>query len=192
MNEWNASLLHKKVMELTGGSAAASRKLAAMAVRKQVPKGHILLHEGEICRMIYFVEQGYLRLFSVQDGTEMNTDFIFEDQFATQLKSLRHGVPSDTCIQAGESAVVYELDGSRLRLLYEESEEIAAFGRALLEQLLMEQEEQANRFKRDTPKQRYHHLASTRPEMLQRVSLTQLASYLGVTRETLSRIRKTK
>ena len=73
---------------------------------------------------------------------------------------------------------------------YKQSREIETFGRKLLEIIVSKHEEHSNSFKLFTPKQRYDNLVLTNPDFLQRVSLTQTASYLGMSRETLSRFRK--
>ena len=171
-------------------SDAGIALLFSVASVQNLVKGQVLLTQGAICKTVVFVEKGYLRTFINKDGLEINTDFTLEGSFTTNLKSLRSGSASDTTIQAGESATIYAFDKDRLLELYALSPEIESFGRKLLEQLLIAQEEHSTVFKIYSPKERYHYLQSTRPELLQRISLSQLASYLGIARETLSRIRK--
>ena len=130
--------------------------------------------------------------FLDKNCSDVNTDFTFENNFTTNLKSLRLSLPSDTTIQAGEATLLYEFNKEALSNLYKVSPEVESFGRKLLEELLMLQEEHVNLFKIYTPLERYRHLQYNNPELLQRIRLTQLASYLGVARETLSRIRKRK
>lgn len=164
--------------------------LLSCGVQKQVPKGTHLLNEGQVCTSIYLVEQGYLRSYYNRGGNEINNGFSFEYSFATNLKSLRTGTASELCIQAAERCVVREFGKQELLALYAQSPEIESFGRTLLEHLLIEQEEQATFFRLYSPAERYQYLVAHHPRMLQRVSLSQLSSYLGVSRETLSRIRK--
>ena len=97
---------------------------------------------------------------------------------------------AENSIQAGEFTTIYEFDKDKLLELYNVSAEIESFGRKLLEQLLIAYEEHANLFKIYSPTERYQYLRTNEPEMLQRLSLSQLSSYLGIARETLSRIRK--
>ncbi|MGV9013843.1 MAG: Crp/Fnr family transcriptional regulator [Flavobacteriales bacterium] len=152
-------------------------------------KGQALLSSGQVCKSIYFVERGYLRSSYIKDGREVNTAFTFEGGFATDLKSLRTSSPAELMIQAGEPVEIHEFGKEALLQLYAVSPEIATFGRNVLEQILLEQEEHSNTFKLCSPTERYHALLAGRPEMLRRVPLTQIASYLGIARETLSRIR---
>lgn len=190
MTDHSATLLYKSITDLSKISDAGIDLLFSVASVQQLAKGQVLLTQGAICKTVVFVEKGYLRTFINKDGLEINTDFTLEGSFTTNLKSLRSGVASDTTIQAGEAATIYAFDKDRLLDLYTLSPEIESFGRKLLEQLLIAQEEHSTVFKIYSPKERYHYLQNTRPELLQRISLSQLASYLGIARETLSRIRK--
>jgi len=190
MNDYKKTLLHKKIIDLTDITGLSLEKLFNASTAKQLKKHENILNQGIICRNIFFVEKGYLRVFTNKDGKEINTGFIFENNFTTNLKSLRLSIPSDTTIQAGELSTIYEFDKNILLTLYKESPEIESFGRKLLEQLLIAQEEHANLFKIFKPEERYKYLQTNNPEILQRVSLSQISSYLGVARETLSRIRK--
>lgn len=171
-------------------SDAARKLLFSRSMQYTLARGVHLLTEGQVCRHVYLVEEGYLRSYHNRDGTDINLAFTFENNFATSLKSLRTGEPSTLAIVAAEGCIVREFAGHDLRALYDESPEIESFGRTLLEQLLVEQEEHAALFRLYSPAERYHAVTKRQPHLLQRVSLTQLASYLGVSRETLSRIRR--
>jgi CRP-like cAMP-binding protein len=107
---WESALLYKKVSGLTNVSDSNLKKLFSSLTKKQLSKGENVLEQGQTCNDIYFVESGYLRTYVEVDGTEVNTDFIFENNFATNLKSLRLSVPSDTTIQSGEQSVVYAFE----------------------------------------------------------------------------------
>jgi CRP-like cAMP-binding protein len=148
-----------------------------------------LLKEGKICNAIFFVSSGHCKATYNQDGKEINTAFYFENDFATNTKSLISGSKSEYDIIACEKMTVIAFDKAGLLNSYKQSQQIEAFGRKLLEIIVSKQEEHSNMFKLLTPLQRYENLVSTNPEFLQRVSLTQTASYLGMSRETLSRLR---
>ena len=190
MTDNSKTLLYKKVTDLIEVSDASLHNLFEIAEQRQFTKGQNILKQGQICKTIVFVEKGYLRTFVDKDGVEINTDFTFEGNFTTNLKSLRSSTPSDTTIQAGEQTIIYEFNKDKLLEIYNVSAAIESFGRKLLEQLLIAQEEHTNLFKIYSPTERYQYLQTNKPEILQRISLSQLSSYLGVARETLSRIRK--
>jgi CRP-like cAMP-binding protein len=171
-------------------SDTALHLLFSGSLQKSIPRGEILLAEGQVCSYIYVIERGCMRSYYNREGIEINNGFSFEYSFVTNLKSLRTGAPSEFCIQAAEQCVVRSFGKEELKALYTQSPEIESFGRKLLEKMLVEQEEQATFFRLYSPAERYEYLVKHQPHLLQRVSLSQLASYLGMSRETLSRIRK--
>jgi len=164
--------------------------LMSIAEPKELKKAEVLLHESQVCKHVYYVESGYLKAIHNNDGKEVSLSFTFPGSFTTTLRSLRTGVPSGYNIQACKPAIVWKLEKDKLFGLYAQSLEISTFGRDLLELLLIAQEEHTNIFKLNTPAERYQYVLKHNPELLQKVSLTDLASYLAISRETLSRIRK--
>lgn len=190
MTDNSKTLLYKTITDLTEISVSSLDKLFEIANKRQLTKGEFILKPEQICKTIIFVEKGHLRTFIHKDGIEINTDFTFEGNFTTNLKSLRSASLAENSIQAGEFTTIYEFDKDKLLELYNVSAEIESFGRKLLEQLLIAHEEHSNLFKIYSPTERYQYLRTNEPEMLQRISLSQLSSYLGIARETLSRIRK--
>lgn len=183
-------ILETKIKSIADLSQEAFGLLMASTQPKTLGKGRFVLQEGQVCQTVYYIEKGYLRTFFAKEGKEINTRFSFENEFVTDLKSLRLATPSDYCIQTGEETVVWEFTKEKLLNLYRQSTEIESFGRNLLEQMLIDQEEHGNLFKIYSPTERYQYVVRHYPHLLQRISLSQLASYLGIARETLSRIRK--
>lgn len=157
-----------------------------------VNKGDKILEEGKICKSIYFIEQGLCRAYYIIDGKEINTQFFFERDFATNLISLKNETKSEYYIEANEKTKLIRIDKVKLLEAYSKSKQIESFGRQVLEIIILKQESHSNSFKLLSPKQRFEKLIKEQPEFLQRVSLTQIASYLGISRETLSRIRSIK
>ncbi len=184
------SSLRNVVSAVVPNSSALCEALGAIAERIDIKKGTVLLREGTVCRHIYFVAGGCFRIFTIANGVEVNTDFIFEGHFATSLRSLRTSSDSEFSIQAYESSEVYRFSGSAMLDLYKTTPGAETLGRSIIEGVLMRQEEHANTFKTFSGKERYQFLADNHPQIIQRISLTQIASYIGVARETLSRIRR--
>lgn len=182
--------LVEKINEISGMSEESMRLLYAHTHTQQLLRGQMLLKEGQVCRNIYFIETGQLRTYYVKNGKEINLNFSFENNFVTNLKSFLSGTPSDYYIKASEPTLVWKFTNEQLLLLYQQSCELESFGRKLMERLLIKQEDHSNLFKLYSPTERYHYVAKYYPNLLQRVSLSQLASYLGISRETISRIRK--
>lgn len=163
--------------------------LAGCIRRRELKKGEIILQQGQVCRSMYFVKSGYLRTWYNKDGVPINTNFTFEGGFTSILKSFKSRTPSEYTIEAGENAVVSVLEWDKIREGAIDRPYIASFMRRIALRLLLAAEEHGELFKIYTPAERYHFIEKNNPRLLQRVSLSQLASYLGVTRETLSRIR---
>lgn len=149
-----------------------------------------MLAEGDICNAIFFISSGYCKASYNLEGKEVNTAFYFENDFASNTKSLISGTKSEFDIVACEPMQVVSFDKAALLNAYAASREIETLGRKILEGIVAKQEEHVKNFTLMTPKQRFENLVRTRPEFLQRVSLTQTASYLGISRETLSRLRR--
>ncbi|MBZ4188545.1 Crp/Fnr family transcriptional regulator [Niabella beijingensis] len=152
-------------------------------------KGALLLKEGQVCQSLYFIEKGYCRSYYQLDGLEKNTGFFFENDIVTNITSFGNGQPSEYFIAAGEPLEVIVFDKALLQEAAGRSPEIEALGRACIRIFAARQEAFANLFQLYTATNRLEYLEHHYPFMLQRVPLTRLASFLGVARETLSRIR---
>jgi CRP-like cAMP-binding protein len=163
--------------------------LVSCAETCQLKKGGILLKEGEICRSFYVVETGYLRTYYNKDGVTINLNFTFEGEFVTNYKSIINRQASEHFIEAGEDANLWVFNLDTIAQRFNAHPQIVLFIRRLAGHLLVASEEHSNFFKMYTPTERYLYIERNNPKLLQRISLSQLASYLGVTRETLSRIR---
>jgi CRP-like cAMP-binding protein len=152
-------------------------------------KGAFLLREGSVCRHVHGVWKGAVRMFRLRDGKEITLRFFFENGYATDLGSVRSGLPSECFLEAMEPTTTLTIDAAALRALYDRSVELERWGKALLEDLLVKEQAHADFFKLFSPEDRYAWLLRRDPQVIQRVSLSRLASYIGVSRESLSRIR---
>lgn len=166
--------------------------LLSGAQQNDFSKGECLLDEGQISNDLYFVEKGWLRTFYNQDGKDININFTFEGNFAGNMKSLKTEQPSKQIIVAGENSVITLFDKKYLLSLYSNSWEIELLCRKIFGTFLIESNEQIDFQKLHSPTERYKFLIRNRPEMIQKIPISQLASYIGVARETLSRIRKNR
>ncbi len=178
------------IHSLTDFSEQSWQILLPVLTRMEVKKGTHLLTEGNVCNTLFYIEEGYCRSYHVKNGAEKNTAFFFENDIATNIASFGSGEPSAYFIQACEPLAVVAFDKTRLMETSKLSLEIETLGRKCVRAFAVKQEEQSNLFKLYTAQERYDYIERNHPHMLQRVSLTLLSSYLGVARETLSRIRK--
>lgn len=184
--------LKKYIATITELSEQSWADLLVCMTEVDFKKNEVLLKEGEVCKSIFFISSGLCKSFYLLDGKEINTAFYFENDFATNIKSLVSSSKSEYTIKACEKTKAVKLDKDRLLEAYRKTHQIETFGRKVLELITTRQEEHAETFKLLSPKQRFDRLVSKHPDFLQRVSLTQTASYLGISRETLSRFRGAK
>jgi CRP-like cAMP-binding protein len=164
--------------------------LLPILTKLEFKKGDHLIHADKICDSLYFISKGYCRAYSIQDGVDVNTFFYFETDIATNMNSYLFGTKSTFAIQACEPLTAIKLEKSKIAEVSKRSPEIELIGKRNLQLIAAKQEKQLELYRLLTATQRYEYLESNQPEILQRVPLTLLSSYLGVKRETLSRIRK--
>lgn len=171
--------------ELSGKNWEALEQVLTV---RHYAKGEFLLKIGEICRSIFFIERGYCRAVYQHDGQELNTSFYFEHELATNIRSLKQESGSEYAIQAEEDLTAVIFDKNRLYELFSQSAEVDRIGRNMMEGVLARQEEQAKLFKLGTAQKRYDYMNHIQPQIIQRVPVEHIASYLGISLETLLRI----
>ncbi|WP_119080888.1 Crp/Fnr family transcriptional regulator [Chitinophaga alhagiae] len=153
-------------------------------------KGSILLRAGEVCTACYFILKGCIREYMLVDDEEKTTAFFTEEQAVVVFSSYNDQVPSDRFLSCVEDSTVMVGEFSREQAMYQQFPALEAITRKIVEQDYDKTRESFAAFITSSPEERYLHLLKTRPELAQRVPQHQLASYLGITPESLSRIRK--
>lgn len=157
---------------------------------QEVKAGEYLLHQGKICNRIAFIEKGLFRLFYLHDGKEITTCFCKEDTITCSYQSMLTQQPSEMAIQAIEDSKVISFSYESLQKLYQTDLFWQQVGRLAAENEFIIAE-CYNRFLNTlSARDRYLQIMESDPELLQRVPLNYLATYLQITPETLSRIRK--
>lgn len=182
--------LLKYIRSLTPFSDENWTLLQPALSKKRYKKNELILKEGEVCKSLFYIDKGYCRAYYEVDGVVKNTNFFFENEIATNISSFGSGKPSEINMAACEELHVVVFNKEKLFTIAEKHVEIESLGRHCIRQFATKQEEFANLFKLYSAQERLEYLEKKYPEILQRVPLTQLASFLGVARETLSRIRK--
>ncbi len=180
----------QKLLSYTTVSDKDLELLTHLMHRKHFYKGEVILKEGEVCKEYYFVLQGYLRTYSIKNEREVNVNFYFEDHTACNFASFRNNTPSQFYMIAMEDCIVYYGTKKETEpvLLTEVSLHALLF--RFFQDLYLKEEEHSDNFKLFTPEERYKYMLANQLQYLQRIPVKYLASYLGVSRETLSRIRK--
>ncbi len=157
---------------------------------KTFAKEAILLKEGQISKDAFVVIKGCIRKYHLQDGEEITTNFYTELQSAANLESMANQKPSKCFLICSEATTVAVMNSAKENALYKRFPRFAEVCRAEMEKMLGASQEEMSSFINSTPKERYLNLMENRPDLIQRVPQYQLASYLGIKPETLSRVRK--
>jgi CRP-like cAMP-binding protein len=182
--------LLKYIYSLTKFSDESWELLQPALSKKGLKKNEFLLKEGQVCNSLFYIDKGYCRSFYEIDGTVKNIAFFFENEIATNIDSFGSGKRSEYNIIACEPLTTILFDKEKLFQVSKQASEIETLGRNCIRLFATKQETFSNLFKLYSARNRLVYLETYYPEMVQRVPLSQLASFLGVARETLSRIRK--
>lgn len=163
--------------------------IASQLTFKRVRKGKHLLSPGQICEHLYFIQKGMIRSFIKEGGKEITTWIDMEGEVSTSIRGYCYRHPSYEYLQTLEDCELIILTYSDLDMLLNKYIELNVVVRKFLEECYAGAEERAFISRIPNAGKRYKHLLKTRPEMINRIPLKYIASYLGITMETLSRIR---
>ncbi len=154
-----------------------------------VKRGDFLIRQDDVCRYSFTIESGIVRKFYLKDGVEVTTEFGFAGDLLVAFESYAHQSPSTEFIQALTDCTVQRLshaDFQRLKIVHPPLLELDLL---LTEYYAIQLEERLNHLQFRSARERYDRLMSRHPQLIQHIPITHLASYLGITLETLSRIR---
>lgn len=157
---------------------------------RQVPKNFMLVREGQVARELYFINKGLLRLY-YQKGGEYITGYIFrENLFASSYDSFLQRSPSIQFLDTLEDCELLSVTKEKMDELYEQVPRINILTRKIAEQRFINAQKILSSFLLDTPEERYLKFVEKNGDLLLRVPHHIIASYLGITPVSLSRIRK--
>jgi len=166
-------------------------RIAAVTVVKKLKKRQYLLRQGEVCRFKAFVVSGSLRLYRTSDdAVEHVMRFATENWWLNDLESFRSGRPAKGAIDALEDSTLLLWSKENWELLKREIPAFNALQASLISRSLDAQGDRLYSTISYSAEERYHEFLKSFPDFYHRVPLHMIASYLGVSRETLSRIRK--
>lgn len=155
---------------------------------KNLSKGQLLLRRGQIANQYYFVNSGALRFFYEEDAP-LTAWVVLPNEFFAEISSLNPQRPTRFNVEAVETTELLYIDKAEMEALYQQIPAWQEFGRKLWERMAISMIDEIIRFQTLTAEERYLEFLK-RPGIMQHVSIKQLASYLGITPNALSRIRK--
>lgn len=165
------------------------KKIENLSESVHLKKGSVIMEAGKKISHLYFIKKGIVRAFSIVDGSEITFWFGSEGDAVLSMRSYVDDLPSYENIELLEDCELYKIETKELKSLFQGDIEIANWGRRYAEKELMKTEEVfiSRQFK--TAMERYQILLREHPKLLQRVSLGKIASFLGISQVSLSRIR---
>ena len=181
--------LKKFISGYTNLSDEELDEVAGKFKSKIVKKNSCVLQQGEICKDLIFVQSGCLRLYYIADGIDTSVWFSFKNSSAIEIYSFISETPSDYFLQAIEDSEILYVPKSVLNELYRTHPKMQEMMRKFWEDVIINLIDRFTALQRDPADKRYRDLLK-KPAYLQRIPQKYLASFIGVTPTSLSRIRK--
>lgn len=170
-------------------SNEAVEKLASILVRIELKKGERFLDKDEVCKYMGYVHRGMIRQFYFKNKKDLTEHFATEDTIFICIESFLRQRPAALLAEALENTVIYGIPHDEVLALAAEDYEVEMIYRGLLEDSLILSQRKMDSMRFETANERYIRLLKEHPEVVQRAPLSNIASYLLMTPETLSRVR---
>jgi CRP-like cAMP-binding protein len=177
------------VSQISGLSENSREALSAIAKRLELKKGDILVRQHSVCNHLYFVESGLTRTYYYNEDKDVTDWLSPENTFACSIVSFISRKPDRRQIELLEPSVLWSFQYYELEQLCAKHHEIERMFRHLVSSGLVQLQKRFDDLHFATALQRYQTLMNENPTLIRRVPLGMIASYLGITQETLSRIR---
>ncbi|CAM3414560.1 Crp/Fnr family transcriptional regulator [Aequorivita lipolytica] len=179
------------LIKAVGLSETEAQQLSFPLKRMNYEKGSILLKKGDVCKHSFFVEKGLLRSYMLdEDGKEHVIQFAPENWFIVDRSSVYFNDASESYIEAIEDTIVVFIEEDFICKASETSLAFSKFNDRLLHNHILHMQKRINLLLGATAETRYLSFIKTYPDLLLRVPQWMIASYLGITPESLSRVRK--
>ncbi len=151
-----------------------------------------IVKEGQSSKKVFYVAEGSVRAFYLKGDKDVSDWFAFENSFISSINSFFLDVPSPHYIESVEFSTLLEIDRDDVKRLSDKYLEFDRLGKLIVTNTMLQLQQRIVSMQFESAKQSYESLLRIRPDITQRIPLTHIASYLGITLETLSRIRNPK
>lgn len=186
------NLLFQYFKQFNRLSAEAEEAIMQITSVIELKKNAILQPIGHTCKTIYFINKGIARIYYLKDGIDITESFAFENNIIARVESLFTGKPSRKAIQILEDAELVAINSVQLFQLYDRFPDVERLFRKIFEAAYVDTVNRIESIQFHTAEERYNVLLTEAPGIIQRVPLKYIASYLGITQVSLSRIRAMK
>ncbi|WP_268849367.1 Crp/Fnr family transcriptional regulator [Flavobacterium aestivum] len=158
--------------------------------KQEFPKNHFLLKAGQVENHLSFVETGIIRIYIPKEENDLTFAFAFDNGFVSGYDSFLTQIPSTYHIETLTTTTLWQLTYKDLQAIYHETEIGNAIGRQASEDLFLKKSKRELSLLNETAEQRYLNLFTEQPKLIKQIALKHIASYIGITPQALSRIRK--
>ncbi len=176
-------------MGRTDLSLDAKRKLNSITVQEKVRKHDLILKEGEVCDFLGVVQKGVVQVFHHKGGKLISDFFGIEGSGFFDVESFFTGCPAKSSIKALEPTVYVKIDRKKFIALCDENEELNMLYQKMLEYAVILCHDRLDSVLNESAEEKYESLERRIPGLTSRISAINVASYIGVTQETLCRIK---
>lgn len=177
------------VSQFTNLSSDSKLAISACLTRLELPKGEVLIPENATGNFLYFVKSGLIRTFYFKEGKDVTDWFSPENSFGCSIVSFITRQPDRRSVEVLEPSVLFSLHFNDMEKLCKKHHDIETFFRRLVNLSLIQTIQKIDTLHFSTAVQRYQTFTAMHPSIIKRAPLGTVASYLGMTQETLSRIR---
>lgn len=166
--------------------------LEEMSELHEFPKGYKIVKEGSYSQKLFFIEKGIIRSYYYKDIKDVTHGFFYDMDLFASVDSVFLNKPSSFTFELLEDSVIRTVDYSRVEKLIETDPTLILFSQFVMGSIIKELSERLRSIQFQSAQERYDNLITNYPDILLRVSLGHIASYLGITQQTLSVIRAGK
>jgi CRP-like cAMP-binding protein len=166
------------------------KNLQTISQERNIKKKQLILNADDTCRHYSFVVSGLFKMYKVhKNGIEQIIEFVAENEWIVDLKSMHNKMPSEFYIEAIEPSVIIQIEKANIYQLFVQSQKIERIFRVIIENKYMQLENRVLQHISTNAEERYEKFLEDYPKISNRIPNTQIASYLGITPEFLSKIR---
>ncbi|MDR3022969.1 Crp/Fnr family transcriptional regulator [Chryseobacterium sp.] len=192
INSYISSILDNKDTPPVSLSLEGMMAIFTKLHKEELPKNNILVKPGHICRHIYFIEKGAARIFYYKDEKDVTDGFRGEETLLLSIISFIRQKPDKRGIELLDDCVLWKLSYDDLEELSEKFPDIQYLYRMIMSSVLIMTQNRIDRMLFQTAEERYDDFIKSHPRAAELLTLGMIASFLGITQETLSRIRSKK
>lgn len=167
-------------------------EIDAAFIREELPKGTQILSADNLSKKVFFMEKGLGRSYYLKEGKDITHYFFIEDSLLVAMESVFYDKPSPYSLELLENSIIRSVSYPELIKIVDKSKSIDKFIQALLISFLKSFSDRLYSIQFQSASERYNTMLENYPNILRRAPLGHIASYLGITQETLSRIRSGK